>query len=325
MSKNKKSKQEKVSKATASNKKAVDAVKKGKAKNVAEPAPERHLIVVSEYAVEGEKPQWGAQLDALREADITAGMTPKAARVQRASRVRKLKRGETLPDHGGLFDLDAVQGEPQQPEVEIVEPTSPAPDQQALLDLEADGEIVLSGDLTKKQRKALAKMQAKEAEVAAARQQAEIAEREAAEAAELARRNGETAKKGKKSKHQEVAEAEVEANIPEPYNGEEPPRVAEPEQAPTRTRTDMIRKALEEAIIRRDQTGEMQVIELPRQYKVKNYHASLIRKYGPDFEGLAGSERFDDATELFNITLTLPSIKVTRNDAPAKKSKKNKK
>jgi hypothetical protein len=309
----KKDKKSKASKATESSKAARKALKEGLAKPTVE---------VSAHALEGEDPQWSVQLDALREADLAAGMNEKAARVQRQQRLRKLKKGETLPQHGGLNDLQ----EPEVVEPVIASDTEADDDSQNEGATEVDVSIPDERSLSKKERKRLLKQQAEaaavlEAEQVAAQQRAE--EDRIAKAAEIAAATTpadperELSKKERKALKKAQAESldqqEVAAYTaqvtPEPEPETPSASISDPAPAAASTRRDNSLIALQAAQVKANESGKKQKVVMPRKYKTKNYGAKLITTYTAKDPNLVLTynveDTFDQESGFFTVTITV--------------------
>ncbi len=316
MSKKDSKKSKSSSKATESSKAARKALKEGVAKPV---------IEISEHALEGEKPEWCAQLDALREADIAQGMTKEAAlRVQRAQRVRLLKKGKELPAHGGLNELQ---------EPEVVEPviaSDTEADEQPELPLNDDLDNLIAG-MSKKQRKAFLKESAAaaaqaEAELAAAQQRAE--EDRVAKAAEIAAATApaeperELTKKERKALKKAQAAESATPTVDQIGNGpdishtsEDVPELPKTDPAAsagitTGTRRDNSLIALQRAQELANAGGKKQKVVMPRRYKTKNYGNKLITTYTAKDPNLvlsykADSDTFNEETNDFTVTIVV--------------------
>jgi hypothetical protein len=309
-------KKDKAEKVTKSAKKAQKAAKDGTAKIVAE-APKPEPIRVSEFAVKNEKPEHGAQLDRLREDDLAAGMNEKSARVQRAGRVRLLNAGKTLPDHGGLMELNGAGAL----EVEL---TSAPPLPEGMLPGN-EPEQTAGPDESKKERKARLKAEAAAAEQLAAEQAAAEAQAEAERQAALtaAEEAPKLSKKERKAAEKQLAKEQKAAAtmfVPKAIPAGSTPTVDQlaggvdishtssdipelPKKGATVAKAapvsrNALREALQAAQEQANRTGKKVPVTGPRQYANKNYGVRLQDQHIAEFPGLeVKDDTFDSDTQ----------------------------
>jgi hypothetical protein len=247
---------------TGNAKAAQKALKAGKKLAAEAPATEP-----SEWAVEGEKPEWGATLDAKRAEDQKNGANEKVMRILRKQRVKDAQKGN--------MDLDwnepnlTLETKPRP--VEIVEP-------------------VAEKELSKKERKAQAKGEPGTANVVTTGEGDAVTYSDAE--TESHRPDGFTAIAQFEAKHggfdpkpvEPLADVTTEAQTESEIQG------GVPTSAEPRTRTDNLLVMLKQAQESADLDSRTQTVVCPRKYVTKNYGVQLVKKYAA--EGI-----FAEATE----------------------------
>jgi hypothetical protein len=263
---------------TGNAKAAQKALKAGKKLAAEAPAPEP-----SEWAVEGEKPEWGAALDGMRVSDAAQGANEKVMRILRKQRVKDAQKGN--------MDLDwnepnlTLEAKPRP--VEVVEP-------------------VTDTGLTEKERKRFQKDMKKAGKLAQAGidkvlndMQGEPGVGEPVSRDVLT----EGVKRPIGQDGNYYVEHPETRSLTAPTNVGVTPEPSEPLAAVTtedqggvptsaepRTRTDNLLVMLKQAQESADLDSRTQTVVCPRKYVTKNYGVQLVKKYAA--EGI-----FAEATE----------------------------